>query len=219
MAKLENGYLKIANEIVDFLCRYRIPGEEMLCLWVIIRKTYGWNKKADYISLTQFEQLTELKRANVIRALKSLQSKNIVTSIKSDTRGINKYLFNKDYSKWTASIKKDTTSINTDNKVVSKAIPTKDNIQKTYISQKNFEAFWINYPKKRNKATALKVFKKINPDNTLLQIILKKVNEAKQTEQWKQKLGQFIPYPATWLNAQGWLDEYQVLDEQEYEVL
>ena len=61
----ENGYTPIANEIMDALCRIRIPGEERQVLDCIFRKTYGWNKCEDSISLTQFMEMTGLKKPAV----------------------------------------------------------------------------------------------------------------------------------------------------------
>ena len=54
----ENGYTAIANEIMEALCRHRIPGEDRQVLDVIFRKTYGFNKIEDYISLSQFVDMT-----------------------------------------------------------------------------------------------------------------------------------------------------------------
>ena len=70
-----------------------------------------------------------------------------------------------------------------------------------------FEAFWAAYPKKKNKGQAENAFRKLNPDPDLLTLILSGIEKAKRTEGWRKQDGQFIPYPATWLNAQGWLDE------------
>jgi hypothetical protein len=33
------------------------------------------------------------------------------------------------------------------------------------------------------------------------------VEQAKQSEDWIKENGKYIPHPATWLNAKGWLDE------------
>lgn len=33
---------------------------------------------------------------------------------------------------------------------------------------------------------------------------------AKKCDQWRKDNGQFIPYPATWLNQERWEDEYGV---------
>ena len=102
----ENGFTPIANEIVEKFCRYRLSGEEWLVLWVILRKTYGWNKPEDNISLSQFALLTDLKRPNVVRAINKLVSKKILAIIKKDTSFGNKYKFNKDFDKWKPLSKK-----------------------------------------------------------------------------------------------------------------
>ena len=136
--QIENGYTRIANELLDKLCSYRIPGEEWLVLATVIRKTYGFKKITDAISFTQFEKSTLMKRSNVVRAIRGLVSKKILRSIKSDTGATTTYSIEKDYDKWVGviprergSIKSDTkSSINFVEKVVSKAIHTKDNIQK-----------------------------------------------------------------------------------------
>ena len=78
--QLENGYLKLASELVDALASYRIPGEQMQVLWVIIRKTYGYNKKEDKISNSQFCELTGLKKPAVCRAINGLVDKKVVIS-------------------------------------------------------------------------------------------------------------------------------------------
>ena len=72
----------------------------------------------------------------------------------------------------------------------------------------HFEKFWLAYPKKKNKGTAEKAFKKINPSKKLLETILLKIEQAKLSKDWIKKSGQYIPYPASWLNAMGWEDEY-----------
>lgn len=79
-----------------------------------------------------------------------------------------------------------------------------------------FEIFWNAYPKKKSKGQAETAFKKIKPDKELLQTILDKVDEAKKSHDWKKENGQYIPYPATWLNAKGWLDEYEPAKSENY---
>jgi len=71
-----------------------------------------------------------------------------------------------------------------------------------------FELFWKAYPKKRNKGQAERAFKKAAPDEQLMAVILTAIERAKKSAQWLKEDGQFIPYPATWLNARGWEDEF-----------
>jgi len=100
----EDGYTKIANEILDALCRFRIPGEQRQCLDFILRKTYGYHKKEDSISNSQFCEGTGLLKGNVTRALAGLIEKKIV--IKSDNGKYPTYCFNKNYSEWNLLSKK-----------------------------------------------------------------------------------------------------------------
>jgi hypothetical protein len=76
-----------------------------------------------------------------------------------------------------------------------------------------FKRFWEAYPKKRSKGQAEKVWAKIHPDEQLLEKILSTIERAKRSEDWIKDAGQFIPYPATWLNAKGWEDEVKTEDE------
>lgn len=69
-----------------------------------------------------------------------------------------------------------------------------------------FEEFWKAYPKKKAKDDARKAFDKRKPTRALLDSMLHAIQEQVQTEQWRKDGGQFIPYPATWLNDGRWQD-------------
>ena len=76
------------------------------------------------------------------------------------------------------------------------------------VNVTGFDLFWKEYPRKKTKGQAEKAWEKIKPSNGLLEIILEKLEEAKASVDWKKDNGQFIPYPATWLNGRGWEDEH-----------
>jgi len=100
----EKGHIDIANEFAEALARIRISGEEWQVLWVILRKTWGWKKKMDAISLSQFEQFTGLKKPTVCRAIKKLLAKCIIKKdndpiIKNDN-ALASYGIQKDYEEW-----------------------------------------------------------------------------------------------------------------------
>ena len=96
------------NELVEALAAIRISGEEMQCLWVILRKTYGWKKKEDWIALSQFTDMTGINKGNVRRALNKLIDKNMV--VKKDYLRGKSYCFQKNYQEWVGVVKKDTSS-------------------------------------------------------------------------------------------------------------
>lgn len=78
---------------------------------------------------------------------------------------------------------------------------------KTPKTDEQFERFWAAYPRKRSKATAYKTWQKIKPDQPLLNTILHALEQQKLSAQWQRDNGQYIPYPATWLNGGRWEDE------------
>lgn len=77
------------------------------------------------------------------------------------------------------------------------------------VMLERFNEFWEAYPKKVGKKAAFKSWKKENPDAELHSRIMEKVVAAKQTWQWQEECGRFIPTPKTWLNEGRWDDEYE----------
>lgn len=96
--QIENGHIDIANEIAEQLARIQLSGYESRILWVLWRKTYGWHKKSDHISTTQFVKATNIARRHVHATLKKLVRRNLITENSNDF--ITKWSFQKNYNKW-----------------------------------------------------------------------------------------------------------------------
>lgn len=96
--QLEDGFLKIANTIWERWAKIRVPGCAEQVLKVIIRRTYGFNKKSDRIALSQLSDDTGMSKPHVLRAVKVLTTMNLVTQ-KGNTKGVT-YWFNKNYETW-----------------------------------------------------------------------------------------------------------------------
>ncbi len=79
---------------------------------------------------------------------------------------------------------------------------------KSKIQEARFDEFWKAHPKKRSKGRAERAWVKIAPDTELFSAILDGLERAKKSRDWTKDGGEYIPYPATWLNAKGWEDEY-----------
>lgn len=103
---MKNGFTPIPHELLEALARYRIPGEQRQCLDAIIRKTYGFNKKQDAIALSQFVEMTGLKKPTIVRAINGLLSKNLIYVIKKDNKPAHVYEFNRHYNRWAVLAKK-----------------------------------------------------------------------------------------------------------------
>ena len=76
-----------------------------------------------------------------------------------------------------------------------------------------FDIFWKEYPKKKSRGEAQKVWNKLKPDEALLKRMLSSIEKAKGSVDWQKDNGQFIPFPATWLNGKRWEDDEVVLED------
>ncbi len=85
---------------------------------------------------------------------------------------------------------------------------------KSLRQQEMFDTFWSEYPKRKAKGNAEKVWAKLCPNEQLFETIMNGLKRAKTSDDWLKENGRFIPYPASWLNFKGWEDEY----ENEYTV-
>ncbi|HEZ0492439.1 TPA: replication protein [Neisseria meningitidis] len=81
MKYIPNSF-QIANAVVDdLLCL--MSGNAWKCYAVIVRKTTGWQKEMDYISVSQFKTLTGIKKDETVTdALKELEELNLIASVK-----------------------------------------------------------------------------------------------------------------------------------------
>jgi hypothetical protein len=70
-----------------------------------------------------------------------------------------------------------------------------------------FEQFWAAYPRKVGKPAARRAWKTIRAIPIPVEAVMVGLEAWKQTEQWQKEGGQFIPYPATFLNQRRWEDE------------
>ena len=153
--QIEDGYTKIANEIMDALISKRLSGQEYQVVMFVIRKTYGFNKKYDYISMGQISKATGINRPLVARLLKKLINKKIIgvtqkdnTVTQKDNSYINCLYFSKDYERWKVLHKKIT-------------VTQKDN---TPVTQKDNKSVTQNDTHKRKKEILTKEIKIEYPD-------------------------------------------------------
>lgn len=115
--QLEDGYTRIANELLEALIKACLSGQEFKIILAVFRKTFGWknpetgkSKIWDNISYTQFQQLTGINRRSVGKVIKSLKNKNILDSSQEATSNIIRYRINKHYHTWKGISQKATSS-------------------------------------------------------------------------------------------------------------
>ena len=90
----ENGHVDIANEIVEALAKTYLSSYESQILWAIFRKTYGWHKKEDWISISQLVDITGIYKSHISRTIKKLLERNMIF------KNGNKIGFQKRYDRW-----------------------------------------------------------------------------------------------------------------------
>lgn len=96
---IKNGYFPIANELAERFAQVNITGQQWRIIWVLLRKTWGFSngerrKDWDWISISQFERFTGMKRSNVHNTLKSLLAKRLILKEKTS------FKFNQNYNEW-----------------------------------------------------------------------------------------------------------------------
>ncbi len=88
---IPNSFI-IPNSVVDELMA-EMSGVELKCYLFVIRKTKGWNKEYDAISLTQFVKFTGAGKTAVIDALKNLVDLGLLVK-KTGVRNTSVYAIN-----------------------------------------------------------------------------------------------------------------------------
>lgn len=74
-----------------------------------------------------------------------------------------------------------------------------------------FENFYKEYPNKKNVKTARTRWEKMKVTPELFAAIMAGLERAKNSQEWTKDDSRYIPYPATWLNAEGWANDYKPL--------
>lgn len=71
-SQTENGFTRLADELLEAIIRYPFTKRQYGVLLAVIRKTYGFQKREDDLTVPQLASMTGLDRANVIRAINEL---------------------------------------------------------------------------------------------------------------------------------------------------
>lgn len=80
----------------------------------------------------------------------------------------------------------------------------KDETEREKEIERQFDEFYKHYPKQVSKETAIKAWKRLEEDSRLEAIRVVQIYPH-------SKDPQYIPYPATWLNAKSWEDDFDAL--------
>lgn len=89
VADLDDGFTRIANELLEAVMHAGLSQHQLLVLMAIMRKTYGFNKKSDWVSNEQISVLTGILPHKCSAAKSALVKRGILTKT-GRVIGINK---------------------------------------------------------------------------------------------------------------------------------
>ncbi|WP_429499141.1 replication protein [Robbsia andropogonis] len=96
--QVQDGYTRIANELLEAMLSAGLTSRQWTVLMAVIRKTYGFNKKADDIALRQLSEMTGIAKAHVSVTLRELVERNIVVRVPG--KFAHELSINKRYVEW-----------------------------------------------------------------------------------------------------------------------
>ncbi|HHL0056071.1 TPA: replication protein [Klebsiella pneumoniae] len=89
VADLDDGFTRIANELLEAVMHAGLSQHQLLVFMAVMRKTYGFNKKADWVSNEQLSELTGILPHKCSAAKSVLVKRGILTQT-GRVIGINK---------------------------------------------------------------------------------------------------------------------------------
>lgn len=221
--QLEDGFMRVANGIVDNICKLSLNGTEQKVIWCVIRYTYGFNRRSHCLSASFISQWANCDISSVKRALRHLQKMNIIVCINADKRGVTAELkFNKNYDQWKLTGGRNDTSVKNDTggkiatglvaetppELVAELPHKKRQIEKTNIKTKYYDDFfekvWKSYPRKLNKSAVTQKAKK-ELYEAGEKAVLGAVNSYIAEIQENGTAERYIMYGSTFFNAR-WRD-------------
>ncbi|HFK5636362.1 TPA: replication protein [Enterobacter hormaechei subsp. hoffmannii] len=78
VAQLEDGFTRIANELLDAVMASGLSETELCVVLAVWRKTYGYNKKMDWVSNDQLEQMIAKHHTHCSTAKNQLVAKKVL---------------------------------------------------------------------------------------------------------------------------------------------
>ena len=81
IVSMEDGYTGVAHVLLEELMqsKHKFSGREFCIILTVIRKTYGYKKSADWIALSQFVELTGLKRQHCSNLINGLVARKVLS--------------------------------------------------------------------------------------------------------------------------------------------
>ena len=97
--QVEDGFVRIANELFDAILLKLNSYRHTKVALAIVRKTYGYRKKEDDITISQLAEMTGIHRNHVGAALKALEQMRVINPVRAGHHGLMVGI-NKHFNQW-----------------------------------------------------------------------------------------------------------------------
>lgn len=109
--QIEEGYTRIANELLEAICRVQLNGTQSAIVLAVIRETFGFQRKETELGATHLARLTGKHKTLVQSEVIRLIERNILLELAPPSFGRSRVLaLNKDYTTWDQIVKIQTDS-------------------------------------------------------------------------------------------------------------
>ncbi|KQE74912.1 replication protein [Acinetobacter baumannii] len=224
MTSFISNAFQIPNDLIDNGHMAKMKGAALPCYLLIVRKTRGWNKQADSISLSQFVKATGYNKDTVQKGLLILEEMGVIIRLETD----------KQINEWSLTDQIITTENHTKNSpsenlaMLKNSTEPYENLVSNHTKNsphnnnnknkekqgvgysENFEKFWSAYPtckRKSDKSGTYKTFTK-HEGSFAIETLLSILEKQKSDVSWTKQNGEFIPSPSVWLNQKQWENDF-----------
>lgn len=84
----KDEFIKIPNQFIEAVYKQCFGVNQAKVLWFVVRKTWGWQKRSEFIRVTQCAEELKIPKSRVSEALSSLVKRRIITANRNKTYAI-----------------------------------------------------------------------------------------------------------------------------------
>jgi hypothetical protein len=150
--QVNDGYVRINNEILESLLPVHFFNEASAQLvLMVIRSTWGWNKKWDILEINQIRQYLDIDFNTLKECITECEDRNIILSSFLDD-GIVCLMFNKHYDTWVTDNVGDNLKINKEDVSVEKiGTPKRKYAESVYLTDEQYKELVNKFGEKTAK--------------------------------------------------------------------
>ncbi|MGG4156192.1 replication protein [Peribacillus muralis] len=96
----ENGYTRIANELLEQIMKHRLNGTQFRIILAVWRRTYGFHHTTAELPISKIAEMIGANKGQAQKGLDQLIEKKIITVSDFNSKGGRKLGVNKNYEEW-----------------------------------------------------------------------------------------------------------------------